>query len=83
MWIGKARTTSSVDSGSKDSLVIIAFLEEPQIPSWIKNNAGWWADEQIDDVVFVQGIQYLVTNWHFGGMVIHNQVNYAWISSHF
>ncbi|WP_428325244.1 peptidase [Nitrosopumilus sp.] len=30
------------------------------IPSWIKNNAEWWADGQIDDGSFVQGIQYLV-----------------------
>jgi len=31
------------------------------IPSWIKNNAGWWADGQIDDTTFVQGIQYMIT----------------------
>ncbi|MDH5418627.1 MAG: hypothetical protein OEW86_11700, partial [Nitrosopumilus sp.] len=43
-----------------DSLNI--FSEEPKIPSWIKNNAGWWADGQIDDVAFVQGIQYLINN---------------------
>ena len=30
------------------------------LPSWIKNNAGWWADGQIDDETFVQGIEYLV-----------------------
>ena len=32
----------------------------PQIPSWIKNNAGWWADGSIDDSSFVQGIQFLI-----------------------
>ena len=26
----------------------------------IKNNAEWWAAEQIDDSTFVSGIQYLV-----------------------
>jgi hypothetical protein len=31
-----------------------------EIPSWIKNNAGWWADGKIDDNSFVQGIQFLV-----------------------
>ena len=31
-----------------------------QIPSWIKNNAGWWSDGKIDDNSFVQGIQYLI-----------------------
>ncbi|MFQ5497991.1 MAG: peptidase [Nitrosopumilus sp.] len=30
------------------------------IPDWIRNNAGWWADGQIDDDSFVQGIQYLI-----------------------
>ena len=30
------------------------------IPSWIKNNAGWWADGAIDDDSFVQGIQFLI-----------------------
>jgi len=30
------------------------------IPSWIKNNAGWWADGSIDDSSFVQGIQFLI-----------------------
>ena len=38
------------------------FSPEPEIPSWIKNNAGWWADDQIDDTAFIQGIQYLITN---------------------
>ena len=30
------------------------------VPGWIKNNAGWWATDQIDDSAFVQGIQYLI-----------------------
>ena len=30
------------------------------IPEWIKNNAGWWAEGQIDDNSFVKGIEYLV-----------------------
>ncbi len=32
------------------------------IPQWIKNNAGWWAEGQIDDASFVQGIEYLIQN---------------------
>ena len=41
----------------------ISTLTEPEktpIPSWIKNNAEWWAAGQIDDGSFVQGIQYLI-----------------------
>jgi len=30
------------------------------IPDWVKNNAGWWATDQIDDSAFLQGIQYLI-----------------------
>jgi hypothetical protein len=30
------------------------------VPSWIKNNAKWWADGTIGDGDFVQGIQYLI-----------------------
>ena len=30
------------------------------IPSWIKNNAGWWADGTIDDDSFIGSIQFLI-----------------------
>jgi len=33
---------------------------ESTIPDWVKNTAGWWASEQIDDSAFLQGIQYLI-----------------------
>jgi len=33
---------------------------EISIPEWIKNNAGWWASDQIDDSAFLQGIQFLI-----------------------
>ena len=32
------------------------------IPEWIKNNALWWSQEQIDDSTFIQGIEYLIKN---------------------
>ena len=35
------------------------------VPSWIKNNAGWWVDGSIDDEVFVQGIEYLQKQDYF------------------
>ena len=30
------------------------------IPTWLKNNAGWWRDGHIDNDTFVQGIQFLI-----------------------
>ncbi len=35
-------------------------VEQTSIPAWIKNNAGWWATEQIDDSSFLKGVQYLI-----------------------
>ena len=35
-------------------------LEKKEIPSWIKNNAGWWADGIISDKDFLSSIQYLI-----------------------
>ncbi len=31
-----------------------------KVPSWIKNNAGWWAEGSIDDSSFVEGIQFMI-----------------------
>ncbi len=30
------------------------------IPSWIKNNAGWWSDDLISEGDFVKGIEFLI-----------------------
>ena len=38
-----------------------AGIDETSIPAWIKNNAGWWATDQIDDITYISGIQYLVS----------------------
>ena len=38
----------------------IASSQEVTVPSWIKNNAGWWASDQIPDSAFLQGIQFLI-----------------------
>jgi hypothetical protein len=31
-----------------------------EIPSWIKRNAAWWAQDLISDEEYVQEIQFLV-----------------------
>ena len=44
-------------------LSLILFLPvavAQSVPDWVKNTAGWWADGQIDDQVFVNGIQFLI-----------------------
>ena len=37
-----------------------AFSETLVIPQWVKNNAGWWANSQIPDSAFIDGIEYLI-----------------------
>ena len=31
-----------------------------EIPGWIKTNAAWWADGQVNDETFVNGIQFIL-----------------------
>ena len=35
-------------------------IDETSIPDWIKNNASWWASDQIPDSAFLQRIQFLI-----------------------
>ena len=38
-------------------------LNIPQtVPAWIKNTAGWWAEDQIPDEEFLKGINFLIGN---------------------
>jgi len=37
-----------------------SYAGQIQIPLWVKNNAKWWSEGQIEDSDFVKGIQYLI-----------------------
>jgi len=43
-------------------MIGIITVGDDEIPSWIKNNAGWWADGTIDDNSFITGLEYLIQN---------------------
>ena len=50
----------------------IFTINIPQtIPAWIKNTAGWWADDKIPDKEFLDGISFLIKN----GLLIINLSN--------
>ena len=62
-------TVKAQYGNSKATIAIMSFevtssnissSQNNAIPDWIKNNAGWWADGQIDDSSFVEGIQFLI-----------------------
>ena len=42
--------------------ILPAYATIEQIPEWIKNNAKWWAENEIDDITFLQGIEYMIEN---------------------
>jgi len=43
-------------------LVPNSSAQDAQIPGWIKDVAGWWANDQISENEFVTGIEYLINN---------------------
>ena len=58
----------NLDGGSVANIefpLIVDRKDSPQtssykIPEWVKNNAGWWATNQIPDSAFVDGIEFLI-----------------------
>nr|AIF18524.1 hypothetical protein [uncultured marine thaumarchaeote KM3_83_D12] len=36
--------------------------EDHRVPDWIKNVAGWWANDEISENEFLTGIEYLINN---------------------
>ena len=44
----------------KDEKRAMGMEREQNVPDWVRNNAGWWADGLISDQDFVSGIKYLV-----------------------
>jgi len=65
--IGDSDFTGGIQHLIKEKIIDIPDLPEQasetaeeKVPDWIKNNAGWWADGQIGEDDFVNGIKWLV-----------------------
>ena len=41
---------------------IIEVNSRENIPNWVKNNAGWWADNEISDNEFLDALEFLIKN---------------------
>ena len=37
-----------------------AYAQDSDIPSWIKNTAGWWANDEVEDQEFFSLIEFLI-----------------------
>ena len=55
-------STNIIDDNQKTEITLepIEPIKNQNTPSWIKNNAGWWADGTIDDQTFVNSIEFLI-----------------------
>jgi len=58
MHTGKYSLSVKYDDKEIESFSIEIISE--LIPQWIKNNARWWANGEIDDDSFISGIQFLI-----------------------
>jgi len=52
VWISKG--------GYNDQKIKIDSCDPNKVPSWIKNNAKWWLEGQIDENSFLEGMRFLI-----------------------
>jgi len=58
-------TCSATDSsGNSDRKSFLITVNSPDvlIPSWVRDVAGFWCEDEIDDASFIEAIQYLINN---------------------
>jgi len=51
------------DAPTEDETSTVSVSPEPeslQVPEWVKNNAGWWAEGTLEDSTFINGLEFLV-----------------------
>jgi len=59
-YAGLAEGILELESGVVTTPKQEIITQEISIPDWVKNNAGWWAEGQIDDSSFASGIEYMI-----------------------
>ena len=42
------------------TMTMATSVDAANVPEWVKNNAGWWADGTLTENDFVNGLQYLI-----------------------
>jgi len=60
--IVRCSVTDSSGNTDTDSFKILVKFSEFVVPEWVKDVAGFWCNDEIDDASFVQAIQYLITS---------------------
>ncbi len=59
---GNSNETTVTNSGGGTTGLVNTTNTQVTIPSWIKNDAKWWSQGQVDDSQFVKGMQYMIQN---------------------
>jgi len=60
--IVRCTVTDSSGNIDTDSFKVLVKFSEFVVPEWVKDVAGFWCGDEIDDASFVQAIQYLITS---------------------
>lgn len=61
--VDKTDSISPQADGIINSLKFLEKTDESAVPDWVKNNAGWWKDGQLDDATFTNGIKFLIDEY--------------------
>ena len=54
--------TDAAGNANTNSFTVTIDYKEFAVPNWVKDVAGFWYADDIDDASFLQGIQYLIQN---------------------
>lgn len=52
----------SIPDSPKQGQIESESTKKDTIPEWVKTNAKWWSEGNLDDKTFINGIQFLVKN---------------------
>ncbi len=55
-----SQSNFEIAQSSNSEIVEENMSDKPEIPPWVKNSAGWWAEDAISDNEFIQSIQFLI-----------------------
>ena len=57
---------------------LVGSVDANNVPDWVKNNAGWWAEGQIDDTAYahINCVPFRSANHSFDSSLIDFNLNF-------
>jgi len=59
---GQTLAIIAISASVITAFTLVASAQEGPIPSWIKNTAKFWVEDQVSDSEFINALQFLITN---------------------